>query len=181
MWTIFYLQQRQRYKINGYILMIEIPLTQGQVALIDDEDFELVSKYVWYAQNCKGIWYARTNISSNNKKRSSILMHRLIITTQQLVDHKNGNGLDNRRENLRVCTKAQNKMNQKNKLPNASSKYKGVSKQKNFWKARITVDGQETYLGHFSSEVEAAKEYDRVAKKCFGEFASLNFSEEIYA
>jgi hypothetical protein len=152
---------------------MEVKLTQGKVALIDDEDWELVSKYSWYAYKNKhgNTFYAATTNSKNFKIR----MHRLIMNTPsgKQVDHINGNGLDNRRVNLRVCTNSQNHMN--GQKVHGKSVYRGVCKDRKWWKARICVNRQQINLGLFTDEIEAAKAYDEAASKYFGQFANINF------
>lgn len=157
--------------------MKEIPLTQDKVALIDDEDFERVNQYKWYAVKAvTGAWYARTIINGD-----LVYMHQLIMnTTGQLeIDHKDCNGLNNQKFNLRYCTRSQNQMN-KNKRKNAtSSKFKGVSwdYQHQKWRAEICKDYETYHLGRFVDEIEAAKTYDKAALKLFGEYARPNFVE----
>lgn len=106
-------------------------------------------------------------------------MHREILNVPAGLecDHINGNSLDNRRANLRAATRQQNCWNNRKRKPNSLSKYKGVSfsKRGKPWKATLTVDGNWIYLGSYNSEKEAAKAYDKAAKKHFGEFAKLNF------
>jgi len=154
--------------------MQEISPTQEKVALIDDEDYELVSQYKWHvSRRGKHKLYASTGIKAGSKK-TKVDMHRLIINAPkgQQVDHKNGNGLDNRKENLRVCTRSQNQRNRVANRTRGTSKYKGVSfdKKSNSWRAKISI-------GSFPSEEEAARAYDEVAGELFGEFAKLNFLE----
>jgi hypothetical protein len=152
----------------------EIPLTQGQVALIDDEDYELVSQYHWYAQKNAHNFYAKAHRPENHD--SIISMHSLIMGAKpgQQVDHKNSNACDNRKENLRFCTGSQNKQNQKSYY--GTSKYKGISwvKRVSKWEARILVNGKKLFLGLFSDEIEAAKAYNNAAQDYFGEFAKIN-------
>ena len=163
--------------------IIAIPLTHGLVALIDAEDYKLVSKHKWHAKICAtrpGLIYAATNETQNGKQRT-IRLHRLllnIIDPKIFVDHINHNGLDNRKENLRICTNTQNCRNAKKRLANGASKFKGVSwsKRCNKFHAAIQINKQYKHIGYFTSELEAAKAYDKVAKTYFGEFAYLNFA-----
>lgn len=162
-------------------MTLEIPLTQGKVALIDDEDLPLLSGYKWHAQredkpNCTK-WYASATIRLPSGRQSQLPMHRLIsgAPAGRLVDHKDGDGLNNRRNNFRICTRQENNRNIR-KLSGASQ-YKGISyhKGRKKWYARITVDGKDVHVGSYESETEAARAYDNAAKKHFGEFARLNF------
>jgi AP2 domain/HNH endonuclease len=158
----------------------EIPLTKSKVALVDDEDFDLVSEHSWYAHDKRdgGLFYARASISGGRK----ILMHNLVLgesSPDNQIDHRNGNGLDNRRINLRFATPQQNRRNQKLRSNNTSG-YKGVSwhKKAGKWMAYITPYKKRLYLGLFINKEEAARVYDNAAKKYFGEFARLNFGED---
>lgn len=137
----------------------------GKFALVDDDDFELASKFKWYLS---GEYPVRS--FGQRPNRTKISLHRFLMNTPlgMMTDHINGNGLDNRRSNLRICTVAQNTMNSKKGMRN-SSKYKGVTKNKP-WRAYI---GTKT-IGHFSSENEAAEAYNNAAKKLYGKFARLN-------
>lgn len=155
--------------------MIHIPLTQGKAALVDDEDYELVSQYKWCAVKDGNTYYAQSWLYVDGKK-TTIRMHRIVVGAikGQQVDHKNGNGLDNCKENLRLCTTTQNSMNQRSN--GGTSIYKGVNwkKTENCWEAGIRVGGKRKFLGHFKEEIEAAKAYDSAALEYFGEFASIN-------
>ena len=135
--------------------------------IVDEEDFPLISAYKWYPHKFGNQFYASTS--------TGILMHRLIMNAKQgqLVDHKNRNGLDNRRENLRLCTQSQNLHNRPS--IGGTSKYKGVSKVGNRWRSYIWKNYKRTHLGYFSSEEDAAKAYDKAAIKLIGDFAYLNF------
>ena len=152
----------------------EIPLTQGKVALVDDEDYEWLSKYKWRA-NKKSNGYYATTLEKNNHK--CIKMHRLILNPKNTeeVDHINRDGLDNRRCNIRVVTHAQNMMNCI-KHPGTSSKYKGVTwrKDNNLWRVLITINKKTISLGQFKNEIDAARTYDEAAKNLFGEYARVN-------
>lgn len=151
--------------------MREIPLTQGKVALVDDEDYERVSKYKWYINN----GYARTDVGPNGKP---IYLHRFIMYLYDesvRLDHINDNRCDDRKSNLRVATSSQNRANM-NKPVGGTSKYKGVSwdKAAQKWRASIRVDYKKKFLGLFVNEEDAARTYDEAALKYFGEFARIN-------
>ncbi len=151
----------------------QILLTQDRYALVDDEDFEVLNKYKWsYSSAGKG--YVQ--------RYPGILMHRVVLNAQknEEIDHKNGDGLDNRKLNLRKCTHAQNLRNRRRQKNNTSG-YIGVSLQRKRgkkwakWKAQIHFNQKTITLGFFSFKEEAARKYDEAAKIYFGEFAQLNF------
>lgn len=148
----------------------------GLYALVDNADYSYLSQFSWHLKRTHGNDYARRQVYENSKFRT-IYMHREIlnITDGRQVDHRNGNGLDNQRRNLRACSHKQNQRN--HKPAGGSSKYIGVywKKDECKWKARIKVDGKEIHLGLFSSEVEAAQKRDEAALRYHGEFARLNF------
>jgi len=158
--------------------MIEIPLTQGQIALIDDEDYEIVSRYKWSARwsPCTNSFYAITNTPSIRGKRKTLLMHRLIMDAQpgQQADHINRLTLDNRKSELRLCTGSQNQHNAAKRTDNTSG-YKGVSwhKRNKKWQARITVNGKDRYLGSFLTPELAHEAYCNAADELRGEFARV--------
>lgn len=148
-----------------------ILLSQGKVALVDDEDYASVAGMRWQAVNIKGSIYACTRMNSKMQ-----YLHRVIMqpTDRQLVDHKDGNGLNNLRSNLRICTDRQNARNSISRR-NKSSHFKGVSKTTNgYWKVQICVDGFARRLGTFQNDINAARVYDVTAQHYFGEFAYLN-------
>lgn len=157
-----------------------IPLTRGYVALVDDEDYEWLSKFSWCALVLPRTVYAtrrRRNHEVSGRKRQYTTMHRQILAAKsgESVDHVNHDGLDNRRANLRICTISQNGANQRK--TRGSSQFKGVcwDISKGNWMARLKTQGKDHYLGRFSDEVEAARAYDRAALETWGEFAHLNF------
>lgn len=160
----------------------EIPLTRGKVAIVDDDWFEILYPIKWY---CTKDGYAKFDFRYRNESgtacRSSENMHRIIIDAPKHlhVDHINGNKLDNRRANLRLCNHSQNQQNRKNNVI-GSSQFKGVSFQhaRKKWKASITHLGRYRFLGHFESEVDAAKAYNLAAIDIFGSFAKLNIIEQ---
>lgn len=159
-----------------------IPLTKGSVALVDERDFIELNKYKWYADTAG---YACRDTQKGGK-RQHLYMHRVIlgVQTSMETDHINGNKSDNRRNNLRLVTGTQNSMNRSKTKP-GTSQYKGVSlsmppRQKTTrWAARVKKAGQLVYREHFTSEVAAAKAYDKAAKHYHGKYARLNFSEDI--
>lgn len=159
---------------------VEIPLTQGKVALVDAEDAERVNEYRWCANKVilksgKVKFYASRTVRKGVQRQ----LHRFLTNAKrgQEVDHKNGDGLDNRKSNLRVCTRAQNLWNRGKTKP-GSSIYKGVVKTKhNRWAAYIKANGKREFLGCYATEIEAAAAYDKRAKELHGEFAYLNLPE----
>lgn len=156
--------------------MKEIPLTQGQVALVDDDDYDYLVQWKWYALKDKATYYARRAVEKGDGTQIAIIMHRLIMDTPKdmEVDHIDHNGLNNQKSNLRNCTKQQNS---RNKQSHGYSKYIGISLNKvtNKFQARIIVNGKSIALGCYLKEDEAARAYDNAAKIYFGEFANLNF------
>jgi len=145
--------------------MKEIPLTKGKVAIVDDDDFEYLSKFRWYV-DARG--YAV------HKRKEIVYMHRLISKTPKGLetDHINGNKLDNRKENLRHCTKSEN-MRNRGKQTNNKSGYKGVSwhLRAKKWLAHIVINRKSIHLGLFDDPEEASKTYRKAEKEMFGEFA----------
>lgn len=152
------------------------------VALVDDEDFELINQYRWNpfpSKDQQDSFYARGTLRNH-----SVLMHKL-ITGWSRTDHKDHNGLNNRRYNLRPATARQNSIYRRKRVRPASSIYKGVVwrthnprrtplSNAGRWVARITVDGKQIALGRFTDEREAAVTYNTAAVKYFGEFAHIN-------
>lgn len=147
-----------------------IPLTQGLFSLVDDKDYEGLIKHKWRAAQDGNSYYA--------KRGDNIRMHRQIMNAQpgQQIDHKDGYGLNNRRENLRFSTHQENMFNKRSKK-NCTSQYKGVSycRQTSKWKAGIQHNRERIHLGRFNNEILAAKAYDIKANELFKQFAKLNF------
>lgn len=140
------------------------------VTLVDDIDYEYLSQFNWY---CLRGYAIRTT--------DDRLMHRVIMEVGNpkiTIDHINANKLDNRRSNLRVCTQGENSKNRSRQCDNKSG-YKGVywDNDRNKWRANISVNNKTLYIGLFSDIVKAARAYDEAAKKYYGNFAKLNFSE----
>jgi hypothetical protein len=157
----------------------EIPLTRGYVARIDDEDYELIAQRSWRADVREHTVYAKANSKVSGRRRT-IYMHRLLagVTDRRiLVDHKDFDGLNNQRSNIRVATSSQNHFNQRRGSANTSG-YKGVywREDRGYWVANIKIDGRTKNLGRFLSPEDAARAYDAKATEVFGEFAHLNFS-----
>jgi hypothetical protein len=168
----------------GVEMKLEITRRNGDIhtVLFDDEDAELVLAHKWHIMVCRRTHYAGTSTMRSEGVRGVWPMHRLLLGFPRgFVDHANGNGLDNRRVNIRVATARQNSRNQRVRLqPSKSSQYKGVhwiaDHQK--WRAMIWDGGPPArgrYLGVFEDEIEAAIAYDRAAVESFGNFARPNF------
>lgn len=155
-----------------------IPLTRGLYALVDNEDYERLSKYKWCAHKSGYAYYAKRATPIQEGKRRTILMHREVLGLPKgaEADHRNGCSLDNRKTNLRPATRSENNYNQFPRK-NVSSRYKGVGWYKPLkkWRARIQFNKKVIHIAYFDDEVKAAKAYDRAAKKLFGEFAKTNF------
>lgn len=147
---------------------MNIPLTQGKVAIVDDEDYETLIQFTWSAHRSRNCWYARTRIQG-----MQFGMHELVLG-EKYVDHINRNGLDNRRENLRFCTNSQNQMNKGKQSGSYYSRYKGVTRHRSGWMVRIQVNGKRIQVGYFKVEEDAAVAYNMAALKYHGEFARLN-------
>ncbi len=164
--------------------MKEIPLTQGKVALVDDDDYEWLIQWKWHyhrSSNDRG-GYAATWGSHNLSPRPHTMMHRLILgaTSGSQIDHVNHNGLDNRRCNLRLCTRSQNAANQRAWDRCKTSQFKGVSWHKSTrkWIAYGKAYQKMHHLGLFGTEREAAQAYNEFAVKTWGEFARVNIISE---
>jgi hypothetical protein len=160
---------------------MDVPLTQGKVCQIDDEDWPLVSGYSWHAKlENGGLWYAATSvIDPAIGEQVTLKTHRVITGAgaDDMVDHKESSQtLDNRRSNLRICSNALNQQNTSGR--GGSSRFKGVSwsARKKKWLVQFRHDGRYHFVGHFLDEEQAAKAYDVAIAPLAGEFARLNFS-----
>ena len=157
----------------------EIPLTRGYVAIVDDEDYERVAAHRWQFVLSKG--YQRAERSwrvcgkLHHQKMAMLLMS---PSPGMVVDHINGDPLDNRKANLRVCTPKQNSCNRR-RLSRKAVPFKGVYARPDStrFSAQIALDGKTTHLGTHSTAEDAARAYDAAARRLHGEFARLNFPE----
>ncbi len=161
--------------------MREIPLTQGKVAIVDDDDFDWLRQFTWYATSSRSqtgrlVWYARRYTADG-----MVYMHRQVAERSGIVgtevDHRDLDGLHNWRTNLRAGPRSSNAANQPKRNGFHSSRYKGIHWHKGRlqWHAQITVNYHKTHLGYFPDEIEAALAYDRSARFFFGQFARTNF------
>jgi len=161
--------------------MKEIPLTRGKVALVDDEDFDRINAFKWYAlyDLKSGNWYAERRLRiRGSDKRETVRMHRVIMKSPRRdfdVDHKDRNGLNNQKGNLRICTRTLNLGNQKLRKSSLTG-FKGVSYSNKYKKfqAKIKFNRKAFFLGYFHTPQEAAVVYNKKAIELFGEFARIN-------
>ena len=153
--------------------MKRIPLSQGKFAIVDDEDYQEMSKHQWILSN-KG--YAIRKKSWDGQ-RKTVGLHRELVQAPDgfEIDHINGDPLDNRKQNLRVCTRQDNCYNSGKRKDNTSG-YKGVSwhVREKKWRAQIKQNKKRFYLGYYSVKEEAARAYDEAAQKLHGEYARPN-------
>ena len=156
-----------------------IKLTKGKYATVDAADYEWLAKYKWYASGERGSNRFYAYRSDHGK---AITMHREIMKPPpgKVVDHINGDGIYNRRCNMRNCKQLQNSQNTRRRVKEGKkSKYRGVFPRGSKWQAAFQYDGKSYYLGLFDSEVEAAMARDRKAIETAGEYAMLNFPREV--
>jgi hypothetical protein len=156
-----------------------MPISRGLSTLIDDDDYDFVGKWRWMAQPAvhgTGKFYV-----SRGTRRGPVYLHRVLMKARygQQVDHINRNPLDNRRSNLRLCTRSQNNIN---KIPRIGmSGFRGVHfiRKSKRWRSYIVYNGIQR-TANFATAEEAAHHYDRMAREFHGEFAILNFPEETH-
>ena len=150
-----------------------IPLTQDKFAIVDAEDYEWLNQHKWHV-----LKHGRTEYAGSYQDGKYIKMHRVLLSAPAglVVDHRDGNGLNNRKSNLRLCTHQENIYNQRPRL-GAKSRFRGVCwhKRRRRYEARIQKEGKRYSLGSFADEIEAAVVYDIKAMELFGEFAYFNF------
>lgn len=153
-----------------------IKLTKNKTVVVDGEDFDFLNQWKWHAGK-NGSYAARGEWQKGKNKNKIIYMHRLIMKVEgkTQVDHKNGNGLDNRKENLRLCTNKENQRNHKLLVTNKSG-FNGVSWNSKVkkWETCISVDNKTVHLGFYRNKIKSATIYNAAATKYFGEFARLN-------
>lgn len=158
-------------------MTVEIPLTRGYVALVDDADAERVLPLKWRAIKAgQGVYAGRAVRTDGGARRQTVQLMHTLITGWPLTDHRDGDGLNNQRTNLRPATLAENNRNRQANL--SASPFKGVSINRGRgrpWKAAIKYEGVRRHLGYFGTEAAAAEAYDVAARELFGEFAAVNF------
>lgn len=158
--------------------MRRIPLSRGMFATVDNRDFAELSRYKWNAAQRSNTFYAARIVPSGRRSPLGVVyMHRQILGAQpgDKTDHRDGNGLNNRRRNIRICTAQQNSAAFRNFRRSKTVRYRGVTQKRNKFRARITLRGYEIGLGSFDTAIQAARAYDQAARLFFGEFASPNF------
>ena len=154
-----------------------IPLTRGMFALVDEADFAWLNQWNWCAKEGWNTFYAKRKDGAGRIVDMHRVIAGLVAAERSLkTDHRNGNGLDNRRRNLRTCTNAENGQNQRKHCDNTSG-FKGVSfdKSRCLWAARVRVAGVDRHLGRFATAIAAARAYDAAAARFHGSVAKLNF------
>ncbi len=146
----------------------------GNYTQVDDEDYEELNRYKWYTRKAPDTYYVMRGYGTKEMSMHRIILNTINNNREIKIDHKDGNGLNNQKENLRICTHSQNMANRKKK-ENASSKYIGVSKNPKspYWMSKCTKNKKQ-YAKLHKSEIEAALWYNEKAKELHGEYARLN-------
>jgi len=156
----------------------EITCYGGEIVLVDDEDYPLLSRHTWHTSGYDDNKYAITKIPNKNCTERNFYMHNLILGFATVIDHEDRNNFNNQKYNLRPATHAQNEWNKaKQKTTSGrpcSSKYKGVSLVKGAWRAQIKRNGVMHYLGQYRNEEDAARAYNKKAAELSGDFVWLN-------
>jgi HNH endonuclease/AP2 domain len=160
--------------------MIEIPLTQGKVTLVDDIDYERLMKWTWHAARVRhsDVFYAKTTVGLASKGgQVTLRMHRVILNAPIgiEVDHRDRNPLNNQRSNLRLASTIEQARNRRRRTDNMSG-FKGVHwyRHRSKWRSTIRIGGKLVLLGDFSTPIEAARAYNEAAREHFGDFCCLN-------
>lgn len=155
--------------------MLKIKCSQGKVAAVSEIDYARLSVHKWYArEGSSGVWYA-----TNGK---GVGMHRMVMRAKkgQIVDHIDGNGLNNRRENLRIVTAEQNAANSRLRAYVKPGYLRGIEETKEGWRAVISYRGRKIYGPSFTHRVDAARDYDRIKIMLHGEYACTNETQKFY-
>lgn len=157
--------------------IVFLPLTQGKVAVIDFSDFEKVRGIKWCVKTYRGLLYAVRGIRKPNGKKTTLSLHQFLLPDAEEVDHIDGDGLNNRRGNLRAVTHQQNLQGFQRKRAGTSSQFRGVCwcKAVGKWQSQIMHNKKNSVLGWFEKEEDAARAYDAAARQCFGKVAAPNF------
>lgn len=168
------------HRPNGITALTVFYKRQAMECLISTEDYPKVEPYHWCTHTApkrrKKKFYVVAAIRKADCTWTTLCIHRLLMLGVKEVDHKNGDGLDNRRENLRAATDSQNSANAGKCACASTSRFKGVSwgKDRGKWRAYIEMNGRQKFLGYFHDELDAARAYNEAALEAFGEFARVN-------
>jgi len=171
--------ETRKLRIEGDVAYV--PLTRGYEAIVDIEDAGMASGYNWYVMFCgENLVYAARNERVTGK-RKTILMHRVVAnpSEKQVVDHRDHNGLNNRKSNLRVCSHTENIRNSRKRLDNTSG-YRGVcwNKKLRKWQAEINVNGEVIYLGTFKDIEKAYQAYCKASRRYHKDYSNIGEAEQ---